>query len=108
MLLHLVDGTSADAGRGLPRDRGRARGLRRRAGATSRGCSALNKIDALDAGRRRRRPRRRWRGASGGRCIRLSGATGQGVPEVLRALRAAIEAARGATPGGRSAEPWRP
>ena len=48
--------------------------------------------------------------ASGLPVLRLSGATGQGVTEVLRALRAAIATARGAeaTAPDTEAAPWRP
>ena len=107
VLLHLVDGTSPDVaedyrvivaeldayGAGLA-DKPRVIGL--------------NKIDAL-APEAIAEAAAALEVESGQRVHRLSGATGQGVQEVLRALRAAIEAARRQTaPEGRLAEPWRP
>ena len=94
VLLHLVDG---DVARRVAED---YRVILRELEAYGAGLAekprivGLNKIDALSRGGGRRRRRRRWRRRRGCRCCRLSGATGQGVPEVLRALRAAIAAAR--------------
>jgi GTP-binding protein len=104
VLLHLVDGTSPTLaedyrvivgeleayGAGLA-DKPRVLGL--------------NKVDALapdaaDAAAAE------LAAVSGAPVLRLSGATGQGVPEVLRALRARIQAARAAAE--KAPEPWRP
>ena len=103
VLLHLVDGTSETVeedwrvivheleayGAGLAR---KPRVL------------GLNKVDALDP-EAAAEAAARLEAASGMRVFRLSGATGQGVQEVLRALRAAVLAARAPE---RADEPWRP
>lgn len=70
---------------------------------------ALNKIDALDA-EEAEAAAAELAAASGLPVLRLSGATGQGVTEVLRALRAAIATARGteAAASDTEAAPWRP
>jgi GTP-binding protein len=67
--------------------------------------TGLNKIDALDA--EELAAARAALEAAGAEVLELSGATGQGVTEVLRALRAKIEAARGPL---ETTEPeaWRP
>jgi GTP-binding protein len=69
---------------------------------------ALNKIDALDA-EATEAAASRLEAASGMRAFRISGATGAGIPQVLRAVRAAIEGAR-ETQAVRAMEPgpWRP
>jgi GTP-binding protein len=67
---------------------------------------ALNKIDALPP-EEVEAAAAALGTASGLPVLRLSGATGAGVPEVLRALRAAIDAARGAAMA-KASEPWRP
>jgi GTP-binding protein len=66
----------------------------------------LNKVDALDA-EAAEAAAAALAEASGTSVHRLSGATGQGVPEVLRALRAAIDAAR-VEGGVAAAQPWQP
>jgi GTP-binding protein len=103
VLIHLIDGTSptvvrdwrtiiaelAAYGAGLP-DKPR--------------LTVLNKADAVDRatmGRRRRALER----ASGGPVMVIAAATGEGVPAVLRAALAAIDAARAAPA---EAVPWRP
>lgn len=106
VLLHLLDGTSptladdyrvildelAAYGEGLA-DKPRVTGL--------------NKVDALDADERAA-ALDALRAAGAGEVMALSGATGQGVPEVLRALRARIAAARGGAAATREPEAWRP
>ena len=67
----------------------------------------LNKVDALTP-EAAEAAAAELAAASGLAVHRLSGATGQGVPEVLRALRAAIAEARGPVPVQPAAEPWRP
>ena len=105
VLLHLVDGTSeavAEDWRVIDRElEAYGAGL-----ADKPRVLALNKVDALspeaaDAAAAA------LAAASGRSVHRLTGATGQGVPEVLRALRAAILAARGDAVAA-VAEPWRP
>ncbi len=92
VLLHLVDATSptlvADYRVILDELAAYGGGLEAKPRVTG-----LNKIDALEA-----EDLAAARGAleaEGARVMPLSGATGQGVPEVLRALRACIEATRG-------------
>ncbi|MBA3324494.1 MAG: GTPase ObgE [Rhodobacteraceae bacterium] len=68
--------------------------------------TGLNKIDALDPDAVAAATAAL--AAEGAEVMPLSGATGQGVPEVLRALRARIEAARGALAPAREPEAWRP
>jgi GTP-binding protein len=105
VLLHLVDGTSETLaedcrvivheleayGAGLV-DKPRVLGLNKVDALTAEAADAAARILAE---------------ASGLPVHRLSGATGQGVPEVLRALRAAISAAREAA-AEPAAGPWRP
>jgi GTP-binding protein len=66
----------------------------------------LNKVDAL-APEAIGAAAAELEAASGMAVHRLSGATGQGVPEVLRALRAAIASVR-APEAASASEPWRP
>ena len=103
VLLHLVDGTSSTIAKDY-------RTIVEELAAYSEELVekpmivALNKIDALDAktlGNRRRSLEK----ASGGPVMVVSGATGQGVPEVLRALWAEIRGEEGQTP---EEGPWRP
>ncbi|MFN6951899.1 MAG: GTPase ObgE [Albidovulum sp.] len=104
VLLHLVDGTSST----ITKD---YRTILKELAAYSPDLvakpriTALNKIDALDAKTLATR-RRSLEKASGGPVFAISGATGQGVQDVLRALYAIIaEGRREATVG----EPaWRP
>jgi GTPase len=100
VLLHLVDGTAPDPvadwrtivaeleayGAGL---------------AEKRRVLALNKVDALDEAELEA-AQAALRDASGADVHLLSGATGQGVREVLRAIRREIEAARDTTASERS------
>jgi GTP-binding protein len=102
-LLHLVDATSPT----LVED---WRVILRELEAYGAGLAAkprvtgLNKIDALDP--EAVEAAAAALAAAGARdVLRLSGATGRGVPEVLRALRARIEATRSSA---REPEPWRP
>ena len=104
VLLHLIDGTSSTITKDYrtivteleaysPILAGKPR------------ITALNKIDALDA-RTRGARRRALEKASGGPVLELSGVSGQGVTEVLRAIWSQIAASRG---GDLQEEgPWRP
>jgi GTP-binding protein len=103
VLLHLVDGTSATITRDYRTIVAELHAHAEALAAKPR-ITALNKADALDAATLSRR-RRALEKASGGPVHVLSGVSGQGLPEVLRALNAVIAAARGAVP---EAEPWRP
>jgi GTP-binding protein len=88
VLLHLVDGTSAT----ITKD---YRTIVKELALYGAGLSekptvlALNKVDALDA-KTRAANRRKLEKASGGAVFEMSGATGEGVTEVLRALKARI------------------
>ena len=104
VLLHLVDGSSGDPvgdwqtilteigeyGAGLD-DKPR--------------ITVLNKIDTLDA-EERAFIRDELADATGEEILMMSGATGEGVTEVLRALQRVIDAER--APAAREDEPWRP
>jgi GTP-binding protein len=105
VLLHLVDGTSGTLAEDYRVIVGELEAYGAGLAEKPR-ILGLNKIDALtpaaaDAAAATLAE------ASGLPVFQVSGATGQGVPEVLRALRAAIAAAReeAAAP---ASEPWRP
>ena len=106
VLLHLVDGTSETLAEDYARHRRASSRPTAPASPRSRGSSASTRSTRC----RPRRPtprRRRSRRRAACTVHRLSGATGQGVTEVLRALRAAIAGAReeAAEP---AADAWRP
>ncbi len=103
VLLHLVDGTSST----LTKDyRTIIAELEAYAGhlAEKPRITALNKIDALDAKTLAAR-RRALEKASGGKVHLISGVSGQGLQEVLRALLAAI---RGERAEVEETAPWQP
>jgi GTP-binding protein len=92
VLLHLVDGTQPDPARAYATIRAELAGY----GGGLAGkpeIVALNKADAMTPQARASRLKALSR-AAGRPALLLSGATGEGVPEVLRALAAAIAAAR--------------
>jgi len=103
VLLHLVDGTSSTIAKDY-------RTIVEELAAYSEDLIdkptivALNKIDALDAKTLANR-RRSLEKASGGPVMTVSGATGQGVPDVLRALWTEI---RGEEATQAEEGPWRP
>jgi GTP-binding protein len=103
VLLHLVDGTSSTITRDyriiLAELEAYADKLRDKPRVT-----ALNKADALDA-RTLSTRRRALEKASGGPVFVISGVSGQGLTEVLRALYAAITGARAEVPED---APWQP
>ncbi len=106
VLLHLVDGTSAT----LVED---YRVILRELEAYGAGLAdkprvlALNKIDALDP--EAIEAAAAMLAAESGLAVqRLSGATGQGTAEVLRALRRAIASVRQPEAAAAAAGPWRP
>jgi len=103
VLLHLVDGTSSTITRDyriiLAELEAYADKLRDKPRVT-----ALNKADALDA-RTLSTRRRALEKASGGPVFVISGVSGQGLTEVLRALYAAITGARAEVPEDM---PWQP
>ena len=104
MLLHLVDGTAQDPAQDWRtivhelEEYGHALAARPR-------LTVLNKVDALEP-EARAEARAALAVASGGPVMEMSGVSGEGVPAVLRALRAQIEAAR--APLETEPEPWRP
>ena len=92
VLLHLVDGATGDVVRSW-------RTVREELAAYGGGLAdkaeliGLNKVDAMTP-REATARRTALAKASGRRVMLLSGVTGQGVPEVLRALQSMIDAAR--------------
>ena len=92
VLLHLIDGTAEDPVADYHTIIGEldayGAGL-----AEKPRITVLNKIDALDGAMRAAR-RAELEAASGGKVLLMSGATREGVTEVLRALRAEIGATR--------------
>ena len=109
MLLHLVDGTLEDVA-------GAYRAVRRELESYGGGLTekpelvALNKIDALTSEEAADKART-LADAVGGEVSRISGATGAGLPEVLRRLYRHVETARaGSRAAARPAmaEAWRP
>ncbi|AMY69069.1 GTPase ObgE [Frigidibacter mobilis] len=103
VLLHLVDGTSSTISKDYKTIIGE---LEAYAGelADKPRITALNKIDALDKKTLSDR-RRSLEKASGGEVFLISGVTGAGLPDVLRALYAQIMQAR-AVP--EEDAPWQP
>ncbi|MGG7644604.1 GTPase ObgE [Rhodovulum sp. YNF3179] len=107
VLLHLVDATSEtvaeDYATIVHELDAYAHGLSDKPRVT-----ALNKIDALDDAERDAR-RAALEAAHGEPVMMLSGVSGEGVTEVLRALKAEIDRARGAeAAAGEEETPWRP
>ena len=106
VLLHLVDGTSETPAEDhaviLRELAAYAPALMDKPRVT-----ALNKIDALDAETRADRLAT-LRDAAGTEVLPMSGVTGEGVREVLRALRAVIEAGRAPARDPAEDQPWQP
>jgi GTP-binding protein len=106
VLLHLVDGTSGSVAEDY-------RVIERELEAYGAGLAGkprvlgLNKVDALDEAAADAAAAA-LAAASGLEVHRLSGATGRGVPEVLRTLRAAIDAVRAAEGVEAGAARWQP
>jgi GTP-binding protein len=110
VLLHLVDGTAEDVAADWQVIRGEVEAY----GGVLAGkpvLTALNKIDALDEDARAEK-RAALEAVAEGPVLALSGATGEGVTEVLRALRQRIDADRlrlARDAGDRDEKaPWRP
>ncbi|MCW5752106.1 MAG: GTPase ObgE [Alphaproteobacteria bacterium] len=110
VILHLIDGTGEDVAAAY-------RIVREELARYGHGLAekpeivALNKVDAIDATLLARR-RRALEKASGTRVLTLSGVTGEGVDEALRALMQAIARKRGTDrrtgPGPAAATGWCP
>ncbi len=108
VLLHLVDGTSETVAEDY---RAIITELELYGGdlADKPRVTALNKIDALDD-EERAEARAALEAEAGGKVLMLSGVTGEGVPEVLRAVRAQITAdrLRMKQEDADEDQPWRP
>ncbi len=106
VLLHLVDATSAHAGEAY-------RTVRAELDAYGHGLTekpevvALNKADAVGAEELKQQAARLKR-AAGKAPLILSGATGKGVPDALRALATVIDRARATPAVASEAAAWRP
>jgi GTPase len=106
VLLHLVDGTTEHAGKAY-------KTVRAELDAYGHGLAekpeivALNKADALTAEELREQTARLKRAAKKTPLV-VSAATGAGVPEVVRALRKAIDAARHVQPPSPPLHAWQP
>jgi GTP-binding protein len=105
VLLHLVDGTSSTIARDYRTILTELEAYSEDLAAKPR-ITALNKIDALDA-RTLANRRRSLEKASGGKVLVLSGVSGEGVQEVLRALWTTIAEGRQAVAGPKETT-WRP
>jgi GTP-binding protein len=106
VLLHLIDGTEDDAGAAY-------RTVRDELAAYGQGLAAkqeivaLNKADALTAGEIKQQTGRLKRAAKKDVFV-ISAASGKGVREVLRALMAVIEDARGKSEPKAEHAAWQP
>jgi len=106
VLLHLIDATGAHAGEAY-------KTVRAELAAYGHGLAekpeivALNKADAVDADELKRQAARLKRAAGRAPFI-LSGATGQGVLEAMRAIAALIDEARTAITAASETAAWRP
>jgi GTP-binding protein len=106
VLLHLVDATGSHAGKAYKTVRAELAAYGHDL-AEKPEIIALNKADAVDADELKRQAARLKR-VAGRTPLILSGATGQGVPETMRALAAVIDQARTATTAGNETAAWRP
>jgi len=106
VLVHLVDGTSDDPAADC---RAIVAELEAYGGVLAQKprLTVLNKIDALGAAEVVER-RAALRRAAGAPVMAMSGAARTGVTDVLRALRARIDACRQPMRAAAEAEPWRP
>ncbi|MCZ7675625.1 MAG: GTPase ObgE [Roseovarius sp.] len=106
VLLHLVDGTSGtlieDYRTIIAELEAYGRVLAQKPRLT-----VMNKIDALDD-EERAFLRDELEAAAGAPVLLMSGVSGEGVPEVLRALKARIGTRAGETAESRETEPWHP
>ncbi len=106
VLIHLVDGTAEDVGQAYGQ-------IRHELEAYGEGLAdkpevlALNKVDALDPDTRAERLAMLAQ-ASGARPLQVSGVSGEGVTELLRAALARIRPPRGDDEPAGAGAPWRP
>ncbi len=103
ILLHLVDGTQDDVVAAYRSVRGELEAYGHGLAGKSE-LVALNKVDALTSDEAAAKAQA-LAGAVGGDIARLSGVSGEGVRDVLRALLGQIRAARAAAAERREAEP---
>jgi len=107
VLLHLIDGTSGDPVGDYKTIIGELEAYGGELAGKPR-VTVLNKIDALDA-EERAFLKDEVEAATGAKLMLMSGVTGEGVVDVLRALRATIVEMRAAEAAlGMEAEPWQP
>jgi len=107
VLLHLIDGTSGDPVGDYKTIIGELEAYGGELANKAR-VTVLNKIDALDA-EEREFLKDEVEAATGTSIMLMSGVTGEGVTDVLRALRAKIIEIRAAEAAlGMEAEPWQP
>ena len=106
VLLHLVEGTSEHAGKAYKLVRGELEAYGNDL-ADKPEIVALSKADALDPETLKEQVARLKRAAKRTPLV-LSSASGQGVPEALRALAGAIEAGRAAEEAAEPAPAWQP
>ncbi|SIO21475.1 GTP-binding protein [Rhodovulum sp. ES.010] len=106
VLLHLVDGTSVDV---VADHRIILHELEAYGGhlADKPRVTALNKVDALDAETRAEK-RAALEAEAGGAVFEMSGVSGEGVTEVLRALKGEIDANPVQRAESEEVVPWRP
>ncbi len=106
VLLHLIDGTGEHAGKAYEIVRAELEAYGH--GLTDKPeIVALNKADALTAVHLKQQSARLAR-VAGKTPLVISGATGAGVPEVLRALAKKVDQARSETTTPAEPLPWRP
>ncbi|MCV2892021.1 GTPase ObgE [Lentibacter sp. XHP0401] len=107
VLLHLIDGTSGDPVADYRTIIGELEAYGGELAEKPR-VTVLNKIDALDA-EEREFLKDEIEAATGVKLMLMSGVTGEGVTDVLRALRATINAGRAAEAAlGEEPQPWQP
>ncbi|MCB1365560.1 MAG: GTPase ObgE [Rhodobacteraceae bacterium] len=106
VLLHLVDATSETIAQDYRTILGELEAYGGRLADRAR-ITVLNKIDALDD-EQRAAARAELEAAARGQVLAMSGASGEGLTEVLRALRHRIDADRLRKRPAAKAEPWRP
>jgi GTP-binding protein len=106
VLLHLVDGTAEDPVADYATILGELEAYGGALADKPR-ITALNKVDAL-AEAARAEARAALETAAGGPVMEMSGVSGEGVEAVLRALRAAIDAARVPASDPEEQDPWTP
>ena len=105
-LLHLVDGTSGDPAGDWQTVIDEIEAYGGHLSEKPR-ITALNKIDALDD-EERAFIREELEAATGEKVLMLSGASGEGLQDVLRTLRAHVKEQRLAEAGPEEEEPWHP